>query len=176
LAAIVVEGNSSLLGVAGIALGAWVASGSVVILLRRVRAGTIPVFESLRLAVTLPRATYGMIVAHLGMGLLVIGIAGAEAWKSENVIAMREGETTVFAGYSIAMQAVTRVNGPGYQAQRAVFAVCAARPTSSAPPPSFAFPARQMHDGGCDQSDLRQSLCLDRADDADAGRQIYFHP
>src|SRR6185503_8337823 len=70
LAALLVKGNSSLLGAAGIALGVWVAAGSVVILLRRIRAGTIPLLASLRLAVTLPRATYGMIVAHLGMGLL----------------------------------------------------------------------------------------------------------
>ena len=46
LAALLLKGSSSLLGAAGIALGVWVASGSVVILLRRVRAGTIPLLES----------------------------------------------------------------------------------------------------------------------------------
>lgn len=182
LAALLVKGNSSLLGAAGIALGVWVASGSVVILLRRVRAGAIPVLESLRLAVTLPRATYGMVVAHLGMGLLVIGIAGAEAWKSENVIAMREGESTVFAGYSIAMQTVNRTTGPGYQSQRAIFAVSGGAGGGSWPLAAELrfFPARQMQTTeAAIQSGLLGNLYVSIGEPDESGRwtvRLYFHP
>lgn len=95
------------------------------------------------------------------MGLLVIGIAGAEAWKSENVIAMREGESTAFAGYSIAMQTVNRTTGPGYQSQRAIFAVSRGTGGSSWPLAAELrfFPARQMQTTeAAIQSDLLGNL------------------
>jgi cytochrome c-type biogenesis protein CcmF len=182
LAALLLRSNSGVLGAAGVALGVWVASGSVVILLRRVRAGTVAFSESCRLAVALPRATYGVIVAHLGMGLLVIGIAGAEAWKSEDVVAMRERETTTFAGHSIVLQTVNRSNGPGYESRRAAFVVS---PDDGGGSWSLAselrfYPARQMQTTeAAIQSRLLGNLYVSIGEPDETGRwtvRLYFHP
>jgi cytochrome c-type biogenesis protein CcmF len=53
------------------------------------------------------------------MGLLVLGVTGSTAWKSETVTAMRPGDATTFAGYTIALRDVQEVMGPDYQAERA---------------------------------------------------------
>ena len=180
--AIALKGKSGLLGAAGIALGVWVAAGSGLILLRRTRAGTLPLSESLKLAATLPRATYGVIVAHLGMGLLIIGIAGAEAWKSESVIAMREGETTLFAGSSLTLQGVKREVGPGYESRRADFTMSTAAgiaPRSLAPELRF-YTARQMQTTeAAIRSGPLGNLYVSIGEPDDAGRwtvRLYFHP
>jgi cytochrome c-type biogenesis protein CcmF len=179
--AIALKGKAGVLGAAGIALGVWVAAGSVMILLRRTRAGTLPLSESLKLAATLPRATYGVVVAHLGMGLLIIGIAGAEAWKGESVIAMREGETTQFAGSTLTLQGVKRELGPGYESRRADFTMSTAggAPRSLAPELRF-YSARQMQTTeAAIRSGPLGNLYVSIAEPDDTGRwtvRLYFHP
>jgi cytochrome c-type biogenesis protein CcmF len=146
LGALAVTKGSSLLGAAGLGLGVWVVSASVAIFLRRVRAGAIPIAASVRLAATLPRATYGVIVAHMGMGVLVIGVAGASAWDSEHVLAMRPGDSTVFVGHAIALRDVQQSAGAGYEAQRATFTLSRdlRGPLQPMTPELRYYPARQM--------------------------------
>ena len=120
---IAVTRGANLPAAGGVALGVWVIAGSIAIFLRRIRAGSISFTASLQLAATLPRTSYGVVVAHLGMGLLILGITGSTAWKSENVLAMRPGDSTTFAGYVIALNDVKEGPGPDYQAQRAFMTV-----------------------------------------------------
>jgi cytochrome c-type biogenesis protein CcmF len=164
--AIALKGKSGVLGAAGLALGVWVAAGSVMILLRRTRAGALPLSESLKLATTLPRATYGVVVAHLGMGLLIIGIAGAEAWKSESVIAMREGETTLFAGILTLQSAREQAPVLSHAAQTSR---CPLRRGRRSLAPESTYPARQMQTTEADPSRPFGNLYVSIGTD-DAGR------
>ena len=105
----------------GLALATWVIVGSLEILFRRIKIGRIAFADSVRLAFSLPRSTYGVVVAHLGMGLLVVGVVGSTAWKEEKVVAMHPGSVTHFAGYDVQMLKAELGQGSDYKSQRGLF-------------------------------------------------------
>ena len=179
LATLVATHGSNPGAAAGLALATWVIAGSLAILARRVRLGAVPIAQSVRMALALPRVTYGVVVAHLGMGLVIGGITGATMLKSETVIAMKPGDITHFAGYRITMTGVKDAPGPDYAAQRASFSVS---PGSAAPmePEMRFYPARQM---GTTEAAIRSralaNLYLSIGEQDASGRwtvRLYNHP
>jgi cytochrome c-type biogenesis protein CcmF len=102
-------------------LAAWIVVGSLQILFRRIRLRQVPLSESIRLAMTLPRSTYGVVVAHLGMGVLVAGVIGSITWKQELVIAMQPGQIAQFAGYNVEMLKAKVGKNEDFEYQRGYF-------------------------------------------------------
>jgi cytochrome c-type biogenesis protein CcmF len=100
-----------------IALGAWVAAGAVCEWAARVRLLGAPLQESLRRAGGLPRAAYGAMLAHAGVGVTVIGIVATSAWQSEAVLAMKPGDRAQIAGYEFVFHGVAPGQGPNYREQ-----------------------------------------------------------
>ena len=86
----------------GLLLGFWVAFGAVAELVDRSKLGRIPVRESARRLIGLPRSAWSTAIAHFGMGVTVLGIVATSAWETELVTTLNEGETAVLSGYSIA--------------------------------------------------------------------------
>jgi cytochrome c-type biogenesis protein CcmF len=74
---------------------------------------------ALRRALHLPRAAWGMTLAHGGMAIVIAGITGSNAWTEERIVDARPGDTVALAGYTIALDAVNQVSGPDYTATRA---------------------------------------------------------
>jgi cytochrome c-type biogenesis protein CcmF len=99
------------------ALGVWVVAGALVEWATRVRLFTGPADESLRRARGLPRAAYGGMLAHLGIGLSVIGIVATTAWQSEVVVTMQPGDRAEVAGYELTFRGAAPGKGPNYQEQ-----------------------------------------------------------
>ncbi|MDZ4376297.1 MAG: heme lyase CcmF/NrfE family subunit [Phenylobacterium sp.] len=118
--AVLLGGLDHLLAAGGIALGAWMVAGSFNILIRRWWAGRAYLTRSI---LTTPRSLVGLVIAHAGVGLMVLGITGTTAWDSEKVLNMRPGQTTEFAGRSLTMTALETVRGPNYEARQARFSV-----------------------------------------------------
>ena len=103
-------GFAQTLAAGGIALGLFLIAGAVAVLARR------------RLKST-PLATFGMALAHAGLGVTVIGIAAVSAWQTSKVLDMSPGQTVELAGQQITLQSVANVDGPNYQANQARFRV-----------------------------------------------------
>jgi cytochrome c-type biogenesis protein CcmF len=101
----------------GIALGAWVVAGAVAEWAQRVKLLAVPAGESLTRALGLPRAAYGTLLGHAGLGLAVIGIVATSAWRSETVLALKPGEHGDVAGYTFAFQGTALARGPNYDEQ-----------------------------------------------------------
>ena len=79
--------------------------------------------DSLRRAAGLPRASYGMTVAHLGLAIAVAGVTGGALWETESIQIMKPGEQVTVAGYDITFVGVEDVRGPNYLAERGTFTV-----------------------------------------------------
>ncbi|MCH7830957.1 MAG: heme lyase CcmF/NrfE family subunit [Proteobacteria bacterium] len=62
------------------------------------------------------RSALGMSIAHLGMGLFVIGVTVVSAFGVESDRAMREGEIIELAGMQFEMREFREVKGPNYDA------------------------------------------------------------
>ena len=105
------------------ALAAWLIVGSWLALAQRIRLGQAPLDTSLRLLRTTSRAHYGLVLAHMGVGILVAGIAGMSTWASEHVGALRVGQSFELSGYQLRLNAIKQVQGPNYEAERALFDV-----------------------------------------------------
>ncbi len=78
-----------------------------------------PLAESWRRARHLPRAAYGMTLAHAGLGIVIAGIVATSQWKTEHILIMRPGEHVDLAGYEVRLEGVAPYQGPNYSANRA---------------------------------------------------------
>jgi cytochrome c-type biogenesis protein CcmF len=105
------------------ALAAWLVVGSLAVFAQRLRLGAGSVDASLSLLRTTPRAVYGLVIAHAGMGLLVAGVAGMSTWATEKIEVMRPGQIMSLSGYDLKLRSVGEVAGPNYEAERAIFDV-----------------------------------------------------
>jgi len=115
--------NGPLLAVLGMALVGWLAVGVLVELAERLRLFRVPLAESWARARHLPRATYGMSIAHFGVALVVLGIAASGTWQSDYLGVLKPGQTVTVGPYDFTLQSVGPVPGPNYQAMRGTFLV-----------------------------------------------------
>ena len=104
-------------------VGVWVIVGAFSEISYRVKMFRAPWDEVWRRLKNLPRAAYGTAVAHIGVGVMVIGIVGTTAWQSEKIIAMKPGESAEIAGYTLTFGGVAPRQGPNYHEQVGVFTV-----------------------------------------------------
>ncbi|MCA8882492.1 MAG: heme lyase CcmF/NrfE family subunit [Rhodobacteraceae bacterium] len=106
------QSDRGMLAPVGIALGVWLALGSLVDLWSRCGRGAIA--ARLGRLTRLPRADYGKAVAHLGLGVTFIGIAAMTAWEQEDIRVAQVGETFSVGVYDITLAEVHREEGPNY--------------------------------------------------------------
>ncbi|MBM3489384.1 MAG: heme lyase CcmF/NrfE family subunit [Alphaproteobacteria bacterium] len=104
-------------------LGVWAITGSLVELAERLKLFRAPLSDSLSRAGHLPRAAWGMSLAHAGMGVMLLGVVGASAWQQEQLQVMRPGQQATLAGYSFTFRGARPVQGPNYSAIEGSFQV-----------------------------------------------------
>ena len=96
----------SLIGVVGILLAFWIISNNVIIFLKKK--------ENL---------SNGMVMAHLGIGLLILGITGSSVWQEEKITRMKVGNETNIREYNIILKEINEIKGPNYLALQGNFFV-----------------------------------------------------
>ncbi|MBI4985812.1 MAG: heme lyase CcmF/NrfE family subunit [Rhodocyclales bacterium] len=101
--------------VLGLLLGGWAIAASAAHLAARLRGGGS---LGARLA-AVPRAHWGMALAHVGIGVFILGVTLVKGYESANEVRMAAGDTTAVAGYSFRMLDIEEVRGPNYVAARA---------------------------------------------------------
>jgi cytochrome c-type biogenesis protein CcmF len=69
----------------------------------RIKLFRAPLRDSLRRAVGLPRANWGSMLAHFGLGLTLLGIVASTAWTAETIKAVKPGGTIGVAGYELTL-------------------------------------------------------------------------
>jgi cytochrome c-type biogenesis protein CcmF len=107
----VVQTEKTLLAPVGALLGAWLVFGATVDLWTRTGSDVSQKFGR---ALRLPRADWGRVVAHAGLGITIFGIAAMTAWQIEDIRVAREGETFEVGNYEVTLVDVQRVEGPNY--------------------------------------------------------------
>jgi cytochrome c-type biogenesis protein CcmF len=106
------------LGALGIAIGAWLVAGAFVEIIERTRAFRVPAADSLRRLTGLPRGAWGMTLAHLGLGVFVLGACFEIGWRGEAAEALALGQSLDVAGYHLTLETVGPVEGPNFDAER----------------------------------------------------------
>ncbi len=69
------------------------------------------------------RSYYGMILAHLGVAMFIVGVTMVSNYGIESDVRMSPGDSSDIAGYSFKFEGVERSPGPNYNAHRGRFQV-----------------------------------------------------
>ena len=96
----------SFMGIMGIILSFWVISNNLIMLLKKNQKYHI-----------------GMIIAHFGIGLLILGITGSSIWQEEKITRMKLNEVVKIEKYNIIFEKIEEIKGPNYVAIRGNFLV-----------------------------------------------------
>jgi len=64
------------------------------------------------------RAHYGMVVAHIGIAVFVVGVTVVKGYESHDDVRLKPGESAALAGYNFRLDDVTTERGPNYVAAR----------------------------------------------------------
>jgi len=129
----------------GIGLGIWVIAGSLLEWTSRIQLFRVPVGDSLRRALGLPRSFYGMSIAHAALGIVVLGITASAAWQTEVIQVVRPGTSIQVARYTLNLRDVREIRGPNYVAQQARIVVHEAGAASTAAPVTVLLPEKRRY-------------------------------
>ncbi|HVU19532.1 MAG TPA: heme lyase CcmF/NrfE family subunit [Rhizomicrobium sp.] len=98
-------------GAGSFAVAAWVIGASIIDIVRILRGRAVAV------------AAFAAALAHAGLGITLMGVAGTTLWRAEALEVLGPGETMHIAGYDLTLDGVAVANGPNYQALRATLEV-----------------------------------------------------
>jgi cytochrome c-type biogenesis protein CcmF len=129
---------SALVGL-GLALAVWIAASGAVSLRERLRHVDRGAHAWARLR-SAPRSYYGMLLAHLGVAVFVVGVTLVKGYESEKDVRMQAGDTVELAGYVFRLQGVSDVRGPNYVAAQATVDV-----TRNGTPVTTLYPERRLY-------------------------------
>ena len=108
----------------GVLLAIWVIAAGFLNLrerLTQLRASTrLAAGQALR---QLPRGYWGMLLAHFGVGIFIIGVTLVRGYEVEKDVRMNVGDTVTAGGYQFRLDGLREVKGPNYEATRGVFSV-----------------------------------------------------
>ena len=109
---LLLPGKASFTAWFALLLAFWVINSCFVQLQQRLRHSQ-GLLQGLRRT---PRGWYGMILAHIGLGFTVIGIALSSVYSQEQDVHMVKGDTRTLGEYRFELVDVERITGPNYQA------------------------------------------------------------
>jgi len=165
----------------GLGLAVWLVAGSIAVLAHRIRLGRVPIAKTLQLARTTPRAVYGLVFAHAGMGIAVAGIAAMTAWSQEEFQALGVSDHLQVGSYQVTLKDISRAKGPNYEALRATLDI-----TYNDKPVATLFPEKrhysirnfQTTEAGI-HTNFFSNIYLALGERNDAGKwtvRAYYHP
>ena len=94
----------SIIGVVGIVLAFWIITNNIIIVYKKKE-----------------KYIKSMIVAHLGVGILILGITGSSVWQTEKIIKMKIGNEVKIENYTVVLKEINEVKGKNYLALQGNF-------------------------------------------------------
>lgn len=109
----------------GMFMGIWAIASALTLLYERLWPRTTHANQvsPLQRARALPAAFWGMLLAHMGVGVFIIGVASVKTLESQADQALAPGQHMNLRGYEFHLQAIQELPGPNYQAIQALIAV-----------------------------------------------------
>jgi cytochrome c-type biogenesis protein CcmF len=105
----------------GITFAFWILLATAFQLVQRLRhaAGT----SLWKRISSQPRSFWGMVVAHTGIAIFVIGVTLVKGTEAANDLTMRVGDTTSVASYTFRFADLKEIKGPNYVAAQGTFEI-----------------------------------------------------
>lgn len=116
-----VMGRISPMIVVGLLMAFWVMSSLFVLVkgrLSMLSSGTV-----LQKFKTFGPAFNGMLLAHFGLAIFIVGVTMVKGYEREHDITMQDGETRLINGYDFRFEGIKPIRGPNYVAKQGQFYV-----------------------------------------------------
>ena len=113
--------GASVFAALGSGVAFWLILGALTDIVLKSGAPKVKPAVALRRLAGLPRSAVGTALAHLGLGLTVLGIVGVVSLQTEKIVTMRPGETLEISGYALRFDGIHPYKGPNYTEDRARF-------------------------------------------------------
>ncbi|OHV64324.1 c-type cytochrome biogenesis protein CcmF [Mesorhizobium sp. LCM 4577] len=125
IAAMLVTGlfidGASVFAALGVGLAVWLVAGALTDLAVKSGFGSVAPAAVLRRFAGLPRSVFGTALAHLGLGLTLLGIVGTLCFGTEKILTMRAGETVELSGHTLRFEGLVPQKGPNFTEDRGRF-------------------------------------------------------
>jgi cytochrome c-type biogenesis protein CcmF len=105
----------------GLLLAIWIVTTAMVTLRERLTHATGDKLSD-RMS-TVSRSYWGMLVAHVGVAVFIVGVTMVKGFETESDVRMNVGETATIGGYTFRFDGTQDVVGPNYTAARGTFHV-----------------------------------------------------
>ena len=92
--------------IVGLLLAAWVALGTAFDWSARTKFGRESLGVTISRAIGLPRATWGMVIAHFGLAICTLGIVVDSTWKQEEAVLLKPGQSVQAIGYKLTLEKI----------------------------------------------------------------------
>jgi cytochrome c-type biogenesis protein CcmF len=106
----------NMLGLVGIILAFWIISNILLTLVPQLILKNKKFIQD-----NIPKYSNGMIIAHLGIGLLILGITGSSIWQKEKITRMKVNDKTEIHNYNIIFKEINKITGQNYLALQGNF-------------------------------------------------------
>jgi cytochrome c-type biogenesis protein CcmF len=106
----------------GVGLALFVISGAITDLVERTALLRAPE-NFINRATGLPRSAWGAGLAHIGIGLTLLGIIGETQWGSERIVSLKPHEHVSISNYNLTFEGTVARDGPNYRELAATFTV-----------------------------------------------------
>jgi len=118
----VMEGRPALAAF-GVGLATFVILGALTDVVERTGLWRAAFPVALRRAAGLPRSAWGTALAHIGLGVTLLGIVGETQWGTEQIVSLRPGDKVSLRHYDFTLEGTSARNGPNYSELAVKFAV-----------------------------------------------------
>ncbi|TPI16535.1 heme lyase CcmF/NrfE family subunit [Mesorhizobium sp. B4-1-3] len=113
--------GASVFAALGVGLAVWLIAGALTDLAVKSGFGSVAPPVMLRRLAGLPRSVFGTALAHLGLGLTLLGIVATLCFGTEKILTMRPGETVELSGHTLRFEGLTPQKGPNFTEDRGRF-------------------------------------------------------
>ena len=125
------HGGMGFVGGLGFLMAFWIISSVATDLAERLRPMGGMRASIAHRARQIPRAIVGMMVAHLGVAVFILGVTLVKSGEVERDVKMNVGDTTEIGDYVFTFRGVHEVQGPNYRALQGEIAVTEASTAAS---------------------------------------------
>ncbi len=174
----VLEASWNWLALVGSMLAVWVLAGSLLDVINRLRAKR----DRLQALRSIPAATWGMTLAHLGLGFWALGVTYASLFSVEKDVRLGTGQTATIGGYDFTFQGVQEVQGANYRSDTGrVLLERGGKAIATLMPEKRFYPSQRsiMTEAAVDHTprrDLYVALGEPIGDDGDWALRLYYKP
>jgi cytochrome c-type biogenesis protein CcmF len=116
-------GEITLVGTLGLLMAFWIVGALIAHLLELVLPTGARLADVPHRLGLIPRATYGMMVAHFGVAVFCFGVAMVKSHEIERDVRMEVGDSTTVRGYTFTFRGAREIEGPNYVAMQGLIEV-----------------------------------------------------